>query len=186
LTQKELGDSINKSSQVISNWERGYRASIGQEDLMNLAKVFEKSIEEIAGSDYLLLQGEKQPVKRTRHTLAEVIYKTRKKAKLSQRQLGLNAGISRTEINRIETGKRPQPSLRLLEKLAQALDVSIDKLLRAAKLTRKYRKNKPRDLIKFIRKGDYSLNGQAVTPEEREKLLQLICDFAVQSRPNKA
>jgi transcriptional regulator with XRE-family HTH domain len=186
LTQKELGDSINKSSQVISNWERGYRASIGQEDLMNLAKVFEKSIEEIAGSDYLLLQGEKQPVKRTRHTLAEVIYKTRKKAKLSQRQLGLNAGISRTEINRIETGKRPQPSLRLLEKLAQALDVSIDKLLRAAKLTRKYRKNKPRDLINLIRKGDYSLNGQAVTPEEREKLLQLICDFAVQSRTNKA
>ena len=37
LTQSQLGKLINKSSQVISNWERGYTSSINQDDIKNLA-----------------------------------------------------------------------------------------------------------------------------------------------------
>ena len=37
LTQLELGQKINKSSQVISNWERGYTTGIVSEDLRELS-----------------------------------------------------------------------------------------------------------------------------------------------------
>ena len=37
LTQASLGKLINKSSQVISNWERGYTSSINQDDIKRLA-----------------------------------------------------------------------------------------------------------------------------------------------------
>ena len=53
LTQKELGDLVNKSSQVISNWERGYTTTINHEDITNLSKVLGKSIEVIIGTDYV-------------------------------------------------------------------------------------------------------------------------------------
>ncbi len=38
LTQIELGQRVHKSSQVISNWERGYTTGIAAEDLQHLAK----------------------------------------------------------------------------------------------------------------------------------------------------
>ena len=37
LTQTELGQRVHKSSQVISNWERGYTTGIAAEDLEQLA-----------------------------------------------------------------------------------------------------------------------------------------------------
>ncbi|WP_407399372.1 helix-turn-helix domain-containing protein [Anaerovibrio sp.] len=37
LTQVELGQKIHKSSQVISNWERGYTTGIVSEDLHELS-----------------------------------------------------------------------------------------------------------------------------------------------------
>ncbi len=37
LTQTKLGQLVHKSSQVISNWERGYTTGITIEDLIALA-----------------------------------------------------------------------------------------------------------------------------------------------------
>ena len=37
LTQTELGKRVHKSSQVISNWERGYTTGIAADDLRQLA-----------------------------------------------------------------------------------------------------------------------------------------------------
>jgi transcriptional regulator with XRE-family HTH domain len=37
LTQKELGTLINKSPQVISNWERGYTSAIAHDDILKLS-----------------------------------------------------------------------------------------------------------------------------------------------------
>ena len=37
LTQVELGQKVHKSSQVISNWERGYTTGIVSEDLHELS-----------------------------------------------------------------------------------------------------------------------------------------------------
>ena len=47
LTQKDLGNRINKSAQVISNWERGYTISINQDDILNLSNVFGVPIEKL-------------------------------------------------------------------------------------------------------------------------------------------
>ncbi|PLR79295.1 transcriptional regulator [Bacillus sp. V3-13] len=47
LTQKELAIKVNVSSQVVSNWERGY-TSPGTEDITRLTKVLEVT------ADYLL------------------------------------------------------------------------------------------------------------------------------------
>ena len=37
LTQAELGKRVHKSSQVISNWERGYTTGIAADDLQQLS-----------------------------------------------------------------------------------------------------------------------------------------------------
>lgn len=47
LTQKALGMRINKSAQVISNWERGYTTAINQDDILNLANAFSISVEKL-------------------------------------------------------------------------------------------------------------------------------------------
>lgn len=49
LTQKELALKINKSPQVISNWERGYTQTVNYDDLDALASVFDVSVEYLLG-----------------------------------------------------------------------------------------------------------------------------------------
>lgn len=49
LTQKELGKAIGISSQVISNWERGYTSGVGPEEVRLLANELNCSV------DYLIL-----------------------------------------------------------------------------------------------------------------------------------
>lgn len=44
LTQIELGQRVHKSSQVISNWERGYTTGISAEDLQLLAQALATDI----------------------------------------------------------------------------------------------------------------------------------------------
>lgn len=50
----------------------------------------------------------------------------------SQRQLAYLAGVSNTEISKLESGGRKNPSPRLLEKLAPHLGVSHEKLMEKA------------------------------------------------------
>lgn len=47
LTQSQLGKLINKSSQVISNWERGYTSSINQDDIKKLANALSVSASDL-------------------------------------------------------------------------------------------------------------------------------------------
>jgi len=61
-------------------------------------------------------------------TLPEKIKKLRKQRGWSQAELGRQVGIHSGHISRLETG-RYQPSVDLLKKLAQTLDVSTDYLL---------------------------------------------------------
>lgn len=44
MTQTELGKRIHKSSQVISNWERGYTTGIAAEDLQQLAAALDTDV----------------------------------------------------------------------------------------------------------------------------------------------
>ncbi len=45
LTQVELGQKVHKSSQVISNWERGYTTGIVSEDLQQLSTALSVPVE---------------------------------------------------------------------------------------------------------------------------------------------
>lgn len=49
-TQSELAKKVNKSSQVISNWERGY-TSLFHDDIVSLAKAFDVPTDEILGNE---------------------------------------------------------------------------------------------------------------------------------------
>ena len=57
-----------------------------------------------------------------------VLRRARKRAGLSQEELGLDSGVARNFISLIELGQN-QPALETLFKLAEALDVSPSRLL---------------------------------------------------------
>ena len=65
-------------------------------------------------------------------TLGEFIKTRRTELGMSRNQLGIKAGISHTEVHRIETGERRQPSLKVLCALADALGVPQEDFLRTA------------------------------------------------------
>lgn len=44
LTQVQLGEMVHKSSQVVSNWERGYTTAMSPEDLRNIAQALNVNI----------------------------------------------------------------------------------------------------------------------------------------------
>jgi len=60
--------------------------------------------------------------------IGEKIKDARKKAKLSQKELGMKLGVSQAMIAQYESGKRI-PKLGTLQKLANALDVPIGELM---------------------------------------------------------
>lgn len=51
LTQVELGQKVHKSSQVISNWERGYTTGIVSEDLKELSIALSVPVEYFVQGD---------------------------------------------------------------------------------------------------------------------------------------
>lgn len=64
--------------------------------------------------------------------LGNYIKTLREKKELSQRQLAYLAGLSNTEISRIESGARENPSVDTLKKLAPHLGVSLEDLMSKA------------------------------------------------------
>lgn len=97
LTQEQLADKVNKSKQVISNWERGYSKPI-DEDLASLSKVLDASADYLLGIDEI----EKTTKKTAEETEAE-----------AKRKLGLEY------IKRIKDEKTLDLAIELLEKLAK-------------------------------------------------------------------
>lgn len=62
--------------------------------------------------------------------LAENIKKYRKKLKLTQEKLAREADISYSTVIKLESGEIADPRMETLKKIAKALGVSIDKLVR--------------------------------------------------------
>lgn len=71
-------------------------------------------------------------VRKQMSTLGEYIKERRLLKELSKRALAEKAGISPTEVHRIETGERTNPSVPVLNSLAEALGVPKDEVLRRA------------------------------------------------------
>lgn len=61
--------------------------------------------------------------------LSENIKKFRKKLKLSQEELARKADITYSTLIKLESGANDNPTVKTVKQLAQALDVSLDKLL---------------------------------------------------------
>ena len=65
-------------------------------------------------------------------TLGEYIKTRREELSMTKHALSVASGISHTEINRIETGDRKQPSLKVLDQLSSALSVPKENLMKMA------------------------------------------------------
>jgi len=62
--------------------------------------------------------------------LAQNIKRLRKQLKLSQEELAKKAGITYSTLIKIESGKNDNPTIKTLLKIAKALNVKIDDLLK--------------------------------------------------------
>lgn len=60
--------------------------------------------------------------------LAQTIKELRKKHKISQEELAKQAGITYSTLIKIESGANDNPTIKTMKKIADALDVSLDKL----------------------------------------------------------
>lgn len=60
--------------------------------------------------------------------LAQTIKELRKKHKISQEELAKQAGITYSTLIKIESGVNDNPTIKTMKKIADALDVSLDKL----------------------------------------------------------
>lgn len=62
-------------------------------------------------------------------TLSEYVRQKREEAELSQRQLALEAGVSFSNISRLESGFHTNPTPELLKGIADALDADLAEML---------------------------------------------------------
>ena len=70
-------------------------------------------------------------VRRLKHAFGTVVRECRRERKLSQEQLGFEAGLTRNFISLVELGQR-SPTLDTIEALAQALGISASALIARA------------------------------------------------------
>jgi len=63
-------------------------------------------------------------------TIAKNIRKYRKEKNFSQDRLSKEAEVAYNTIVKIESGENPNPTVNTLERIAKALDVSIEKLFK--------------------------------------------------------
>jgi len=63
-------------------------------------------------------------------TIGEKIQKLRIKRRLTQEELAKKADLSYTTLIKIEGGQVQNPTIKTIQKIAKALDVSIDNLVK--------------------------------------------------------
>jgi transcriptional regulator with XRE-family HTH domain len=62
--------------------------------------------------------------------LKDNVKRFRKEKNLSQEELAKEAGITYTTLAKIESGNNTNPTVKTIQKIAQALDVTIDDLMK--------------------------------------------------------
>lgn len=65
-----------------------------------------------------------------KNNLANNIKKLRKKLKLSQEELAKKAGITYSTLIKIESGANSNPTIKTLQRIALALNVNVDALIK--------------------------------------------------------
>lgn len=100
----------------------------------------------------------------------------RLKKNMSLAELGEKTGVSPSYINRLELRQRKSPSINIMESLANALEVPLSDLARAAGVG--FDNSATKDLKSIINHSSISLeaNGSEISSSEKRKLIELI-DF---------
>jgi transcriptional regulator with XRE-family HTH domain len=62
--------------------------------------------------------------------IGEVIQQLRLQSGLTQEELAVKSGVSYTSLVKIERGQVENPTIKTIQKLASALEVGVDELLR--------------------------------------------------------
>ena len=103
----------------------------------------------------------------------ERLRQLRENKQLSQGEVAKLIGVSRPAYVLYETG-RSKP-LRKIKELCALFNVTSDYILGNDINTSNIQiENKPKDLIKLLEKEEYTLNGEIVTQEDRDKIKRVI------------
>ena len=111
-------------------------------------------------------------------TVGEKIRRLRKQKKLSQEALAGEAGINSNHLSRLERGLF-KPSIEVLKKLAQALEVSVDSLLSEEDEDRPEVTIKNKELSERIRMIDQ------LDPEDQQAVVRVIDSMLTKHRMQK-
>lgn len=121
MSQKELGELLNKSQGTIAKYEND-TAEMDYATLNAFCKFADCS------TDYLLNDCSVESAKNSLHLFGERLRYLRREKKLTQKQLGDVIGINHHSITSYEMGKS-EPSYNVLVKLADFYHCSTDYLL---------------------------------------------------------
>ena len=112
--------------------------------------------------------------------LGEYIRLQRQMADLSLRGMAQLTKVSNAYLSQVERGLH-QPSLRVLQAIAEALDIPADTLLAHAGV----RRDQPDDAAAGRSRTEEAIRADpALTPEEREALLRVYRSFVESRGPN--
>lgn len=132
LTQEQLGKKIGVSSQVVSNWERGYTTSLSPEMITSIANALGTTPEIFLGL---------QKVVRTNYSnyildensffFTQKVRKIMEDENITIEEFMKRTGYYKTDIDSLIFGNKV-PSIEDVVKIAGALNVSTDYLLDAS------------------------------------------------------
>lgn len=128
LTQGELGKLVGVSSQVISNWERGYTTGMSADMITSLAKALGVSTEYLLGSTKTSDGGNDYSYFFYDDSFQDRVKAIMKEENIHYDELLSKTGISKTVLDEY-LYSRKQPNMEDLIKISGVLNVTIDYLL---------------------------------------------------------
>lgn len=96
--------------------------------------------------------------------------KLREERKFSVRQLALKAGVSAAQISRMETGERGTPRPETIKKLAIALNVDYEHLMKKAGYITVEEAYETSELTDFLKRANVMYHGKPLTQEDKQRV----------------
>lgn len=96
--------------------------------------------------------------------------KLREERKFSVRQLAMKAGVSPAQVSRMETGDRGTPRPETIKKLAIALNVDYEHLMKKAGYITVEEAYETSELTEFLKKANIMFHGKPLTKEDKQRV----------------
>lgn len=132
LTQAELGGKLGVSSQVVSNWERGYSTGISPDMIKKMAALFYVPVDVLIGDDMTNASDKELNTFTIESDLPEKLKDLLASKKMDTEMLSEKTGISEERLDAY-IYSRKQPFAEDLIKISMYFDVSVDWLLGLSK-----------------------------------------------------